>query len=213
MSDENFTPHDFLTLGDFKSFNESVEKTVLNDEQVEEGVPHNPDQYKSFIVDPIELDDDVMFQLADIIDKKEQLDQRDYTAKAFKAPDTVERLLNSEKIAYVTENDFPIGVATIVDATKENFMGIIPVDYYALKSATNLSDRMHQEFFSVVDEKKDMGISGALRKRLEEFSPLMFVTIPVTDKDTLEGVSKNGYQLISQFETDWESSPVQLWFN
>ena len=182
-------------------------------EEQNDRVSYNPDQFESFIVDPVELDDDFVFQLADIIDKKEQLDNRDYTAKSFKAPNTVERLLNSEKIVYVTEDGLPVGVATLFDATKENYMGIIPADFYALKSATDLNDRMQQEFFTVVDEKKDMGIAGELRNRLEEISPLMFVTVPVTDKDTLEGVSKNGYKLVSEFETEWEAAPVQLWIN
>ena len=58
-----------------------------------------------------------------------------------------------------------------------------------------------------------MGISGELRKRLEEVSPLMFVTAPSSDTDTLEGLTKNGYKHVSDFETDWEATPVQLWIN
>lgn len=209
----NINAHDFLTLSDLKSFNESVDDTVLNTNEESTHIDYNPTQFESFIVDPIDLDDDVMYQLADIIDKKEQLDDRDYTAKAFKAPNTVDRLLDSVKIAYVTENRIPVGVATVVDATKENYMGIIPADFYALKSAINLEGRMHQEFFSVVDEKKHMGISGELRKLLETESPLMFITIPVSDTDTLDGVAANGYKMVSEFETDWENTPVQLWIN
>jgi hypothetical protein len=209
----NKNTHDFLTLSDLKSFNESVDGTVLNDNDEVEQVEYNPTQFESFIVDPIELDDDVMYQLSDIIDKKTQLDDRDYTAKSFKSPNTVDRLLNSEKIAYITENRIPVAVGTVVDATKENYMGIIPVDFYALKSATNLEGRMHQEFFTVIDEKKDMGLSGELRKLLEVEAPLMFITIPVSDTDTLEGVAANGYKMVSEFETEWETVPVQLWIN
>lgn len=206
-------PHDFLTLGDLKSFNESVDKTIFNDNEEVVEVEYNPTQFESFIVDPVELDDDVMFQLSDIVDKKKQLDQRDYTAKAFKAPNTVDRLLSSEKIAYITEKGVPVAVATVVDATKENYMGIIPADFYALKSATNLEGRKHQEFFTVIDEKKDKGLSGELRKLLESEAPLMFITIPITDRDTIEGVAANRYRMISEFDTDWEVAPVQLWIN
>lgn len=209
----NKNTHDFLTLGDLKSFNESVDDTILNDNDEAEQVEYNPTQFESFIVDPIELDDDVMYQLSDIIDKKTQLDDRDYTSKSFKSPNTVDRLLNSEKIAYITENRIPVAVGTVVDATKENYMGIIPADFYALKSATNLEGRMHQEFFTVIDEKKDMGLSGELRKLLEVEAPLMFITIPVSDTDTLEGVAANGYKMVSEFETEWETVPVQLWIN
>lgn len=211
MSNDKNTPHAFLTVSDLKSFNESVERNVTNDKSG--SIPYDPTKFESFIVDPIELDDDVVYQLADIIDKKTQLDKRDLTDKAFVAPNTVERLLASDKIAYVTEDGFPVGVATLIDATKENFMGIIPSDFYALKSAVNLNDRMQQEFFAVTDENKNMGISGELRKRLEEVSPLMFVTAPSSDIDTLEGLTKNGYKHVSDFETDWEATPVQLWIN
>jgi len=211
MSNEKHNPHAFLTVSDLKSFNESVERNVTGDSTV--SVKYDPTKYESFIVDPIELDDDMVYQLADIIDKKTQLDKRDFTDKAFVAPNTVERLLASDKIAYVIEDGFPVGVASLIDANEENFMGIIPSDFYALKSAVNLSDRIQQEFFAVTDENKDMGISGELRNRLEEVSPLMFVTVPSSDIDTLDGLSKNGYKRVSEFETDWEATPVQLWIN
>jgi hypothetical protein len=213
----NIPQHDFLTLGDLKSFNANVDGTVLNDNEPESDVntniTYNPEQFNSCIVDPVEIDDDVMYQLSDIIDKKAQLDDRDYTEKSFKAPNTVDRLLNSEKIAYITEGIVPVAVATVVDATKENYMGIIPADFYALKSATNLEGRMHQEFFTVIDEKQDMGLSGELRKLLETEFPLMFITIPISDTDTLTGVANNGYKMVSEFDTDWEITPVQLWIN
>ncbi len=211
MSNEKNTPHAFLTVTDLKCFNESVEQNVT--EETTESVQQETPKFKSYITDPVKLDDDIVYQLADIIDKKTQLDKRDFTDKAFVAPNTVERLLASEKIVYVTEDDIPVGVASLVDATKENFMGIIPSDFYALKSAVNLSDRMQQEFFAVTDENKDMGLSAAIRDRLEEISPLMFVTVPSSDIDTLEGLTKNGYKRVSEFETDWEATPVQLWIN
>lgn len=211
MSNEKNNPHAFLTVTDLKSFNESVEQNVT--EETTESVQQETPKFKSYITDPVKLDDDIVYQLADIIDKKTQLDQRDFTDKAFVAPNTVERLLASEKIVYVTEDDIPVGVANLIDANKENFMGIIPSDFYALKSAVNLSDRMQQEFFAVTDENKDMGLSAALRDRLEEVSPLMFVTAPSSDIDTLEGLAKNGYKRVSEFETDWEATPVQLWIN
>lgn len=207
-------PHSFLTLGDLKSFNESVSDGVIdNNTEVEKSIPYDPTKFESVIVDPVDVNDEVMLQLADIIDKKTQLDQRDYTAKAFKAPNTLDRLLKADKIAYIMENGIPVAVASIVDAKQENYMGIIPADFYALKAAMPLNDYMHQEFFTVVDEKKDMGLSGELRRLLESIAPKMFITIPVTDKDTLTGVANNGYKFVSEFETDWEVAPVQLWMN
>lgn len=199
----NTYSHDFLTVGDLKSFNEKVDTSHEFDDN----------RFESFLVKPSEIDDDFMFQLSDIIDKKAQLDQRDNTGKAFKAPNTVDRLLASEHIAYITENGVAVAVASLIDPTKENYKGIIPADFYSLKSATNLEGRLQQEFFTVVDEKKGLGLAKELRQLLESESPLMFITIPVTDKDTIAGVASNGYKLVSEFDTDWEIDPVQLWIN
>lgn len=195
--------HDFLTIGDLKYFNENVDRYDKFD----------VNRFESFLVRPSEIDDDLMFQLSDIIDKKSHMDQTQYTSNSFKSPNIVDRLLSSEKIAYITENDIPVAVATLVDATKENYKGVIPADFYALKSAIDLKGRLQQEFFTVIDEKKGLGLSTKLRELLESECPLMFITIPISDKDTLNGVMSNGYTRVSQFETDWELEPVQLWLN
>jgi hypothetical protein len=41
----------------------------------------------------------------------------------------------------------------------------------------------------------------------------MFTVVPSTDKDIIQGLTDNGYKFISEFETDWDLTPVQLWFN
>jgi hypothetical protein len=77
----------------------------------------------------------------------------------------------------------------------------------------NLENRIQQEFFTVADEYKSLGIAGELRRLLETIAPAMFVTVDISDKDTIIGLQRNGYKFVNQFDTDWESAPVQLWLN
>lgn len=204
--------HDFLTLGDLKSFNESVEYNV-KDEPKQESHPFDSNRFESVLVNPADLTDDVLYQLSDLIDKKTNLDTPETDTTTLKGPNTIDKLLASLAVAYVTESGIPVGVATLVDPTVENYMGIIPLDFYSLKAATNLENRIQQEFFTVADEYKAMGIAGELRRLLETVAPAMFVTVDMADKDTIQGLKNNGYVYVNKFITDWDNIPVQLWLN
>ena len=116
-------------------------------------------------------------------------------------------------VAYITEDDIPVACATLTDPTIGNYKGIIPLDYYELKSGYSLEGRLQQEFFAVKPEYRGMGIATELRDLLESISADMFITIPVWDTDTIDGLVKNGYKFIAEFNTDWEQAPVQLWIN
>jgi len=205
--------HDFLTLSDLTTFNESVEYNVTNTPEKKEHHEFDSDRFESFIVNPADLTDDVVYQLSDIIDKKLSLDTPEVDDNATKGPNTVDKILSSLAVAYVTEEGIPVGVATLVDPTVENYKGITPLDFYSLKGAVNLENRIQQEFFTVADEYKSLGIAGELRRLLETIAPAMFVTVDISDKDTILGLQRNGYKFVNQFDTDWESTPVQLWLN
>ena len=126
--------HDFLTLGDLKSFNESVEYNV-KDEAKKESHPFDSSRFESVLVNPADLTDGVLYQLADLVDKKTNLDTPETDTTTLKGPNTIDKLLASLAVAYVTEAGIPVGVATLVDPTVENYMGIIPLDFYSLNSS------------------------------------------------------------------------------
>lgn len=210
---EHMSKHDFLTLSDLTTFNESVEYNVTNTPQKKEHHEFDSARFESFIVNPADLTDDVVYQLSDIIDKKLSLDVPEVDENSTKGPNTVDKILSSLAVAYVTEDGIPVGVATLVDPTIENYKGITPLDFYSLKGAVNLENRIQQEFFTVADEYKSLGIAGELRRLLETIAPAMFVTADISDKDTIIGLQRNGYKFVNQFDTDWESAPVQLWLN
>jgi hypothetical protein len=215
------TIHDFLTVSDLDSFNDKVSYVVSGkareseDAETEnQGVKEfDRERFESTVVRPEAVPQDILNQCADIIDAKTHLNQQDFRDTWNNSPNTVDRLLSSMGVAYITENDIPVACATLADPTEINFKGIIPIDYYELKSGYDLSGRLQQEFFAVKPEYLGMGISGELRDLLESISEKMFITVPVWDTDTIAGLAKNGYKLVAEFNTDWEQAPVQLWIN
>lgn len=211
--------HDFLNVSDLETFNEKV-NYIVSGKKPEQEVEVEPvvkdldrNRFESTIVKPEALSQDVLYQCADIIDGKTHFDRQDFRDSWLKGPNTVDRLLNSMGVAYVSEDDIPVACATLTDPTINNFKGIIPLDYYELKSGFDLSGRLQQEFFEVKPEYKQMGIAGELRDLLESISQNMFITVPVWDTDTIAGLAKNGYKFVAEFHTDWEQAPVQLWIN
>lgn len=211
----NMIHHDFLTIHDLSIFMENVNEQVF-DEKKTVDAPHaqlDTTRFEPHLVNPIELDTDVLYQLADLIDKKCQLDRPEVDQNSIKGPNSVDKILSSLAVAYITEEGIPVAVATLVDPTTENYKGIVPKDFYSLKASVNLENRIQQEYFVVADEYKGVGISDTIRTLLEGVAPAMFVVIDSADTDTIKGLIANGYKPIAKFTTSWDDFPVQLWFN
>lgn len=169
---------------------------------------------QSFVVEPNELEDDKIEQLKNVIDKHTVFDEQGVpTTEDLKAPTTQDRILNSVAVAYIELDGIPVAVATLSDPTIENYKGVVPSDYYELKSGMSLEGRLEQEYFVVRDEFDDMGMSFELRKLLSSFAPNVFAVVSVHDKKIIEGLMKNGYEMISAFETNWDVEPMTLWIN
>ena len=203
-----------------ETFNEKVNYVVSGKQAQDDVDAETPvvkeldrDKFESSVVRPEAIPQTELNQCADIIDAKIHFDTQDFRDTWHKGPNTVDRLLSSMGVAYITEDDIPVACATLTDPTEINFKGIIPLDYYELKSGYSLAGRLQQEFFAVKPEYREMGIATELRDLLESVSPKMFITVPVWDSDTINGLAKNGYKFIAEFNTDWEQSPVQLWIN
>ena len=202
----------FLKFKELKEYNKAFERALMESEETP-SVQYDENRFTSFINAPELIDEDVLYLLADIIDKKTNLDEKDYTTSDFKGPNTIDKLSDSIAIAYILEEGVPIAVATLIDPTVENYKGFIPSDYYELKSGIQLEDRVQQEFFVVKDEYNNLGLAGKLRELLETMSPNMFTVIDSRDEHSISGLSKNGYSFISEIKTDWDINPVQLWVN
>ena len=216
------TVHDFLTVGDLDNFNDKVNRVVFNKEPIPEvkdeskevqEIPYDPNRFESVIVDPKDIPDELLQQLADIVDKKTHFNENDFIDSNAKGPNTADKILNSVAVAYITEGSIPVAVATLIDPTKQNYKGIIPSDYYELKSGKPLENRIQQEFFAIMPEYHDKGLAQELKSLLLETSPNMFIINSTTDKETATGLAKNSYKLISRLDTEWEDEPIELWVN
>ena len=215
------TIHDFLSVSDLQTFNDKVSRVVHGNKSQQEDVEDEVSQpkeldrnkFESVIVRPEAIPQEILHQCADIIDGKTHMDNQDFRDTWHDGPNTVNRLLGSMGVAYVTEDDIPVACASLIDPMEINFKGIIPLDYYELKSGFSLAGRLQQEFFSVKPEYRGMGIAGELRDLLESVSQKMFITVPRWDTATVAGLANNGYRFVAEFNTDWEQAPVQLWIN
>lgn len=203
----------FLEYQQLKEYNNQIQRVMFESEEKPVEVPYDPNRFQSIIAGPEDIDDDVIYLLADLIDKKTNLDEKDYTTDDIKGPNTADKLMNSLAIAFITENELPVAVATLIDPTVENYKGFIPSDYYELKTGTSLENRLQQEFYVVKDELDGYGLSGELRRLLDSVTPDMFVTVLASDKKTIRGLQNNGYKFIAQFDTSWDIEPVQLWID
>ena len=125
----------------------------------------------------------------------------------------MDKINDAIAVAYITEDGIPVAASTLRDPTIQDYKGIIPGDYYELKSGVSLENRLQQEYFEIHPDFHDMGLAGELRRTLKTIVDDMFVIVPVTDTNTIAGLNTAGYKKMSEFKTDWEQVPVQLWIN
>ena len=149
----------FLSVSDMETFNEKVNYVVSGKQAQDDVDAETPvvkeldrDKFESSVVRPEAIPQTELNQCADIIDAKIHFDTQDFRDTWHKGPNTVDRLLSSMGVAYITEDDIPVACATLTDPTEINFKGIIPLDYYELKSGYSLAGRLQQEFFAVKPE-------------------------------------------------------------
>lgn len=213
--EEKDNKHDFLTVGDLESFADKVNRVVYGKEKPQDQpktVAFDSTKFQTYISKPEDVPEDVTYQLADLFDENTHFEKTNTDAQQI-GPSTPDKIKESLAVAYILENNIPVAGATLLDPTKQNYKGIIPGDYYALKSGFNLEDRVQQEFFEVAPDKHNLGLAQELKKTLEEVAPKMYVIVTNNDTDTVSGLQKNGYKFVAQFKTDWEDAPVQLWIN
>ena len=181
--------------------------------EANQSVPFDNERLKSFVTSPGEVDENTLYQIADIFDKKTHMNDEDLIVNQESGQNTVDRILDAVALIYIEENGIPVAASLLVDPTKENFKGIIPSDYYEMKSGVSIENRMKQEYFEVLPDKKKLGLASELRRQIQEISPYTFIVVPENDTDTTDGLSKNGYTKTSTFKVDGESVPVELWLN
>lgn len=214
---ENRTAHDFLTVSDMDNFNDKV-KSVLNkktedETETPEPITETSSNTESFVVNPAEIAEDLLYQLSDIIDSKTHFATDDIKENEQEGPASKDKILNSIAVAYINVDNLPIAVALLQDPTIENYQGIIPGDYYELKSGKSLEQRIQQVFFAFKPDMYSSEVGKELKQKLESNSPNLFIVTPSTDETTNRYLIECGYRLVSNFTTEGEQEPVNLWIN
>lgn len=177
--------------------------------------PLDPERFKAYVKSPDELDEETIRDIAAVIDGKLNTQQTRPVQPGtvpVAVPSTVDRLLNSIAIIYITDKDLPIAAASLIDPTVESYCGFIPLSHYSLESGYNLDGRVQQEFFAVADEYRNHGIGRELKAQIAALGIPTFILVDSNDADSIEGVSSNGYQLICEL-TDTDDTDVQLWID
>ncbi len=190
-------------MDDLKSKSDVVEEDSKS-------VSFDENRFQVYAAAPENVPEDVVYQIADLFDGNEHFKKPDGVQIG---PNTVDKIKQSLAVVYIVEKGIPVAASILMDPTVENYKGIVPKSYYELKSGKNLNMRIFQEYFEVSPDYHNLGLAQELKNKLEQLAEKMFVIVPITDKDTQFGLKKNGYFFVSQFETDWEETPVQLWVN
>jgi hypothetical protein len=168
-------------------------------------------RFKAYAKSPADIEEATLRDIAAVIDGKNDLKPPSDNHIPVATPSTLDRLLNSVTVVYITDNDFPVAAANLIDPTREDYRGVVPIKYYSLLSGYNLDGRVQQEFFAVAEEYRNHGLGEELRAQINALDTPTFIVVDTTDKDCIEGLAKSGYQFIAQVDDETAKYPVQLW--
>ena len=159
----------------------------------------NPDQFEAFAKNPSDITEEVLFQLADLVDGKLDIEPRDNSTESA-APDTVDRLMNAVTIVYITDENIPVAVASIIDPTSESYLGYIPLDQYSLQSAQNLDGRVQLEFIAIADEYIHSPVEQELVAQLNKLGTPLFAATTESDQTTSQILGEIGFKPVSSMK-------------
>lgn len=170
------------------------------------------ENFKLYIKNPNQIDDATLDELGKLIDGKYSDNFRDIKRIVAK-PDTVEQLKNADMVEYITYEGIPVGVLTVSDPTKENYMNIVPAETYSLHSAYNLDNRLEIEYFVVSSEMNEYPVAQELVNHLLEQKIATFMVCPADDFSTNELLRKVNYKYVKTFRIDAVDYDINLYVN
>lgn len=170
------------------------------------------DKFKLYIKNPNQIDDNMLNELGKLIDGKYSDDFRNLKRIVSK-PDTVEQIKNSDMVEYITYEDIPVGVLTLSDPTKENYMNIVPAEAYSLHSAYNLDNRLEIEYFVVSSEMNEYPIGQELVNHLLEQKIATFLVCPADDYTTNNLMRQVHFKYVKTFRIDSVDYDINLYVN
>ncbi len=212
----------YVTATKMKSFNQKINvmlesvdmgdsENQLAPKQIEMNTDESDVDFQT--TSPENIDDTTLYQLADLIDGKVHYEDNNESNEItdFASPNTADQIDMSIGVIYISEESIPVAVATIIDPTVENYKGIIPVDYYELKSGVELYGKIQLEYFAVKPEFK--AHESALYELVLEVAPSIYAVVAKSNESMLNSMKNLGLRMVSEFDTDWDIAPVTLWVN
>lgn len=155
----------------------------------------DPNRFKAYAKSPADIEESTLRDIAAVIDGKNDTVPPSDNHVPVATPSTLDRLLNSVTVIYITDDDFPVAAANLIDPTREDYRGVCPIKYYSLLSGYNLDGRVQQEFFAVADEYRNSGVGQELRAQINALDTPTFIVVDSTDKECIEGLARSGYQI------------------
>jgi len=192
-----------------------IDYTDNNDNDDVDGFPTNSESpfdehFKLMIKNPSELDDDTLAGIGELIDGKYSDNFHDIK-KIVSQPNTVEQLKNSDMIEYITYDDIPVGVLTVINPLMPNYKDVVPGEIYSLYTAYNLDNRLEIEYLTVSDEYAEYPIAQELVNQLAVKEIAAYMVCPVDDKNTNMLLNKVGMEFVKSFKPDFAPAPINLY--
>jgi hypothetical protein len=198
-----FTPNKIRKT--METYNNELDSIAKTSEEI-----GSKEVYHAYTRNPESIDDSILNQLSDLINGFEHFTE---DASDIHGVSIIDILNNAMSVTYIMKESVPVACAILVNPIDENYKGIIPQNYYEMKSGSSLEGMMQQEFFVVKTGYEGKGLAKSLRDELTKISDKMFVVVNAQDEKTITGLETNQYTQVSSFITDWEDAEVSLYIN
>lgn len=172
--------------------------------------------YKAYAKNPSEIDPTTMAELADMVDRAH--DSRNVIAaqqamgrEPMATPRTIDQLMGSILVIYITCDEAPVAVTNVVDPSAEDYHGYVPIRFYSLKTGYNLEGRLQQSFFSIEEDYRGAGVAKELFLQLNTNASPCFIVVDPTDVPTVKNVQESGYMKVGHLKIDGSENEMELW--
>lgn len=212
----------FMSVEQLKNFNDTAVKQAMGLKQpkppikdmTKQGVQYDPNSFDSTIVPPANIDDQILYGIADLFDDKVSAVNTEFLGELQKvSPNTVDKIRNSIAVAYITDAGIPVAACVIRDPSTTDYRGVIPADYIEMRTGIDLENRLEQEFFEIHPDYHGKGLASELRRLINSVVDETFIAVPASDTDTIIGLTNAGYKMVSTFRNEGDVVDTQLWLS
>ena len=171
--------------------------------------------YKAYAKNPSEIDPTTLAELVDRAhDSKNVIAaQQAMGREPMATPRTIDQLMGSILVIYITCDEAPVAVTNVVDPSAEDYHGYVPIRFYSLKTGYNLEGRLQQSFFSIEEDYRGAGVAKELFLQLNANASPCFIVVDPTDAPTVKNVQESGYMKVGHLKIDGSENEMELWIS